>query len=210
MDISSSHLHNQPSDYDSGKACHVSALILSDDHRCQPQYARDLLHESVLHSHEVPMSKLSKGAFQKLPMHLDDSTSFRLDELWPTPSEEIMEKNVSLHFSSEKFQKLPMHLDDASSVTVIDELQPPKSEEISERYALSKIRQVHSFKLGWYTWKTTLQVALMISRLKIHEIVMKELKSIYLDDAIEKAMTMKQSLRRYQSGKKVVLNVSDN
>lgn len=121
-----------------------------------------------------------------------------------------MEKNVSLHFSSEKFQKLPMHLDDASSVTVIDELQPPKSEEISERYALSKIRQVHSFKLGWYTWKTTLQVALMISRLKIHEIVMKELKSIYLDDAIEKAMTMKQSLRRYQSGKKVVLNVSDN
>ncbi|KAL0361967.1 UNVERIFIED_CONTAM: Histone-lysine N-methyltransferase ATXR7 [Sesamum radiatum] len=112
-----------------------------------------------------------------------------------------MEQDVLLHFTKGSFQKLAMHLDDASSIAVIDELRPPQSEEITERCALSQIGQVQSFKLDGRAWKTTFQVALMISRLRIHDHVMKTFESLY-DDAIEKAITTTCSFRRYESPNK--------
>ncbi|KAI3465512.1 hypothetical protein Pfo_022175 [Paulownia fortunei] len=197
--LDSSHRHNHTSGYDPHKALHVSAIILSDDRRCPPQFAKYPLNQSFVHRHEVSMTNLSKGAFQKLPMHLDDPTSSKVDELWPALSEESMEQNVVIHFSRGKFQKLPMHLDDASSIAVIDELRPPQSEEITEHCALSQIWQIESLKLDGHVCKTTFQVALMISRLRIYDSVMRKLKSLYFDDAVEKAIIMMYSLRRYES-----------
>lgn len=206
----SSHLHNHTSGYDSYKALHVSARILSDDHQCPPQFKKNPLHQSVVHHPEVSMTDLSKGAFQKLPVHLDDPTSIEVDELCPDLSEERMEQNVLLHFSRGGFQKLPMHLDDASNIAFSDELRPPQSEEINEHCALSQIWQVKSFKLDVHTWKTTLQVALMISRLRIYDSVMRKLKPLYFDDVIEKSITMTCSLTRYESGNKVGIRVPDS
>ncbi|KAL8058173.1 hypothetical protein ABFS82_03G001300 [Erythranthe guttata] len=201
----SSDLLNQTTEYDSQEAFHVSALIEVDDDRCPAQYPKDPLHQRVLHLPNVSLTNLSKGAFQKLPMHLDDAT-VDLDELWPAACEESMEQNVSSHFSSEKFRNLPMHLDDASTIPVIDELRPPQSKEVTEHYASSQICRLPLFKLGGHAWKTTFQVALMISRVRIYDCVMRKIKSICLDDAIEKAVTMMQSMRRNESGKKGTMN----
>ncbi|PIN01171.1 Histone-lysine N-methyltransferase [Handroanthus impetiginosus] len=208
--LNSSHMQNHTSGYDSPKAVHASVLILSDGHQCPPQFRRYLLHQSVVQGQEVRMTNLSKGVFQKLPMHLDDSASIEVDEFCPAHNEESIEQNVPLHFSKGGFQKLPVHLDDASSIAVIDELRPPRSEEIVERCALSQIREVESFKLDRHMWKTTFQVALMISRLRIYDCVMRKLKSLYFDDAIQKAMISICSLRRYESRNKGALCMANN
>ncbi|KAK6160903.1 hypothetical protein DH2020_004284 [Rehmannia glutinosa] len=200
--LDSSHRRNHTHGYGSQKDLHVSAVILSDDRGCPSQFTKYPLLQSFVHSHEVSMTNLSKGVFQKLPMHLDDKTSIVVDELWPTLPEESMEQNVAVLFSREIFKRLPVHLDDAYSNAVIDELRPPQSEEITEYCALSQILRVESFKLDGYVSKTTFQVALMISRLKIYECVMRKLKSLYIDDAIEKYIIMTHSLRGYESGYK--------
>ncbi|KAG8373274.1 hypothetical protein BUALT_Bualt11G0006800 [Buddleja alternifolia] len=199
--LSSSDLHNHTSGYDSQKALHVSEHLLSDERQCTSQFAKVPLHQSFVHRHEVFMTNLSKGAFQKLPVHLDDAI-IEVDELWPAPSEENMEQNVPLHFSRGQFQNVPMHLDDSSSIAVIDELRPLQFKEITERCALSQIWEVQSFKLHGQARKTMFQVALMLSRQRIYDWVMRKLKSLYVDDAIRKAMTMSSSLRRYKSSNK--------
>ncbi|KAG8373275.1 hypothetical protein BUALT_Bualt11G0006900 [Buddleja alternifolia] len=199
--LSSSDLHNHTSGYDSQKALHVSEHLLSDERQCTSQFAKVPLHQSFVHRHEVFMTNLSKGAFQKLPVHLDDAI-IEVDELWPAPSEENMEQNVPLHFSRGQFQNLSMHLDDSSSIAVIDELRPLQFKEITERRALSQIWEVQSFKLHGQARKTMFQVALMLSRQRIYDWVMRKLKSLYVDDAIRKAMTMSSSLRRYKSSNK--------
>ncbi|KAL0313799.1 UNVERIFIED_CONTAM: Histone-lysine N-methyltransferase ATXR7 [Sesamum angustifolium] len=192
----SSHLPNHTGGYNSHK---ISTLLLSDDRQHPPQLAKNLSDQSAIHCHEVSMTTLSKSAFQKLPMHLDDPTDIEVDELCPALSEESMEEDVL--FSKGSFQKLAMHLDDASSIAVIDELRPPQSEEITEHCALSQIGQVQSFKVDGHAWKTTFQVALMISRLRIYDYVMKKFESLY-DDAIDKAITATCSFRRSESPNK--------
>ncbi|XP_011083268.1 histone-lysine N-methyltransferase ATXR7-like isoform X2 [Sesamum indicum] len=194
----SSHLPNHTGGYNSQK---IPTLLFSDDRQHPPQLVKNLSDQSVIHCHEVSVTTLSKSAFQKLPMHLDDPTGIEVDELCPALSEESMEEDVLLHFSKRSFQKLTMHLNDASSIAVIDELRPPQSEEITERCSLSQIGQVQSFKLDGHAWKTTFQVALMISRLRIYDYVMKKFESLY-DDAIEKAITATCSFRRYESPNK--------
>ncbi|XP_011083373.1 histone-lysine N-methyltransferase ATXR7 [Sesamum indicum] len=197
----SSHLPNHTGGYNSEK---IPTLLFSDDRQHPPQLVKNRSDQSVIHCHEVSMTTLSKSAFQKLPMHLDDPTGIEVDELCPALSEESMEEDVLLHFSKRPFQKLTMHLDDASTIAVIDELRPPQSEEIIERCALSQIGQVQSFKLDGHAWKTTFQVALMISRLRIYDYVMKKFESL-CDDAIEKAITATCSFRRYESPNKVTV-----
>ncbi|KAG8377169.1 hypothetical protein BUALT_Bualt08G0000100 [Buddleja alternifolia] len=199
--LSSSDLHNHTSGYDSQKALHVSEHLLSDERQCTSKFAKVRLHQSFVHRHEVFMTNLSKGAFQKLPVHLNDAI-IEVDELWPAPSEENMEQNVPLHFSRGQFQNLPMHLDDSRSIAVIDELRPLQFKEITEHCALSQIWEVQSFKLHGQARKTMFQVALMLSRQRIYDWVMRKLKSLYVDEAIRKAMTMSSSLRRYKSSNK--------
>ncbi|KAL0440577.1 UNVERIFIED_CONTAM: Histone-lysine N-methyltransferase ATXR7 [Sesamum latifolium] len=194
----SSHLPNHTGGYNSQK---VSTHLLSDDCQHPPQLAKNLSDQSLIHCHEVSTTTSSKSAFEKLPMHLDDPTGIEVEELCPSLSEESMEQDVLLHFTKGSFQKLAVHLDDASSIAVIDELRPPQSEEITESCTLSQIGQVQSFKLDGHAWKTTFQVALMISRLRIYDYVMKTFESLY-DDAIEKAITATCSFRRYESPNK--------
>ncbi|KAL6571940.1 hypothetical protein OROMI_012898 [Orobanche minor] len=193
----SSYRHNHRSSYGQNTS-HVSAVMSSYDRRCPPQFTNLPLHQGLVHHHEVSMMNLSKGAFLKLPMHLDDRISTEVDELWPTLPEESI--NFVLYFSRRKFEKLPVHLEDDSSVSVIDALRPPQSEEITEHRALSQIPKIESCKLDGQVLKTTFQIALMLSRLRIYDCVMSKLKSLYIDNAIEKAMIITCSLRGYTSG----------
>ncbi|KAL8523875.1 hypothetical protein ACS0TY_013726 [Phlomoides rotata] len=198
----SSHLQNHKSGYDSHNGHYVSALILSDDHHCPPQIERNALNQTTVHCHGVSMANAPKGAFQKLSMHIDDPTCTEVDELCPDLSEDRMEQNDSLRFPRGEFQELPMHLDDTCHTLDDSELRPPQSEETSEDFALSKSCLVQPFKLEGHSWKTTLQVALMISRLRIHDSVMRTSRSLYFDDVIEKAVTRTCYLRKYESGNK--------
>ncbi|KAL3618427.1 hypothetical protein CASFOL_038748 [Castilleja foliolosa] len=196
--LDSSHRNDCTSAYGK-KDFHVSAFILSDDRRCPPQSTNHPLHQCVAHRHEVSLTNLSKDAFQKLPVHLDDRDNTEVDEFCPTLHEESMRKNDVLHFPRREFDKLPVHLEDANRSVVIDELRPPQYEEISERCSLSQILQVESLKLNGQFLKTSFQIALMTSRMKIHDCVMSELKSQYIDDAIAKAIKRPCSSWRYRS-----------
>lgn len=185
------------------------AHTLSDDQLCPAQSEKHPLHQTVVLSHEVSMENVPKVAFQKLRIHLDDPTSSEADELCPSLCEEDTVLNVPLDFSRVKFQNLPVHLEDASNLAVSDELRPPKFEELTEHCALSPIRQVKAFKLDEHTWKTSFQVALMISRLRIYDSVIRTLRPLYSDNVIEKAITMAFSLRSHESGNHVSFTVPD-
>lgn len=178
----------------------MSAFILSDDHHCPPQNEKYASHQTTVHHHGVSMTDVPKGAFQKLCMHIDDPTCTEVDELCPDLSVERLEC-----FPRGEFQELPMHLNDSCNILDDGELRPPQSEETSEDCTLSKSWQVKPFKLDGRLWKTTLQVALMISRLRIHDSVMRTLRPLYIDDVIEKTVTRTCYLRRYESRNKVGL-----
>ncbi|GER31996.1 histone-lysine N-methyltransferase SETD1B [Striga asiatica] len=188
VSLKSSHLHGNISAYGQ-KSFYNSAVMLSNAGQ-----VTKLLSQGGVHRHEVSMTNLSKGLFRKLPMHLDDQTSTEVDELWPAQPEESVEQNVPLHFSRREFEKLPVHLEDGSDIAVADGLRPPEVEEITH-CASSHTLLVESFKLDEQVSKTIFQVALMISRQKIYECVRSKLKSLYIDDAIEKAITMTCSFR---------------
>ncbi|KAL3830573.1 hypothetical protein ACJIZ3_019375 [Penstemon smallii] len=173
------------SELDSHKANEVSEGLSSDDRQCAAQVARQPLNQSVVHYHEVSMTNLSKSAFHKLPMHIDDVTCTEVDELSPDPCRESMEQYYPLHLS---FQKLPMHSDESSAIASIDELRPPQSAEVIEHCALSQIRKVHSFELGEHIWKTTFQVALMTTRQRLYDCVMGHFKPLYVNEAIDKSI----------------------
>lgn len=198
--LCSSHLHNHTSEYDSHKALCALAPILPDDHLCPPESEKHPLHRSVVHSHEVSMANVPKVAFQKLRIHLDDPTSVEVNELCPCLCEENPVLNVPLDFSRGKFQNLPAHLHDASNAAVSVELQPPQYEELTEHCTLSPNCLVKSSKLDGHTWKTSFQVALMISRLRIYDSVIRTLRPFYSDSAIEKAIAVACSRRRYELG----------
>lgn len=176
---------------------------LSDGHLCPAQNERHHLHQSVVLNDEVSMANVPKAVFQRLHMHLDDTTSTEVDELCPRLCEENAAINVPLDLSRGVFQSLPVHLEGASYLADSDELQPPKSEELTEHFKLSPICHVKASKLDAHTWKTSLQVALMISRSKIYESVVGTLRPLYSDNVIEKAITMSCSLRSYGLGKNV-------
>lgn len=198
-----SHLDNHTSEYESRKALCASVPTLSDDHLCPAQNEKHRLHQRVVLNHEVSMVNVPKAAFQKLHIHLDDTTSIEVDELCPRLCEEDAVINVPLDLSRGIFQNLPVHLEGASYEADSDELQPPKSEELTEHCKLSPICHVKASKLDVHAWKTSLQVALMISRMKIYESVIRTLGPVYSDNIIEKAITMSCSLRSYESVKNV-------
>lgn len=195
--LCSSHLHNNTSEYDSHKAPSALAPILPD-HLCPPESEQNPLHQGVVHSHEVSVANVPKVAFQKLRIHLDDPTSVEVDELCPRLCEENPVLHVPLDFSRRRFQNLPVHLHEAVS----DELQPPQNEELTEHRALSPNYSVKSSQLDEHTWKTSFQVALMMSRLRIYDSVIRTLRPIYSDSAIEKAIAVTCSRRRYELGSK--------
>ncbi|KAH6764902.1 SET domain protein 25 [Perilla frutescens var. hirtella] len=197
--VCSSHLPNHTSECDSHKALYDLAPILSDDHLCPEQSEKHPLHQSDVARHEVSQENILKAAFQKLSMHLDDPTSVEVDELCPCLCEENTILNVSLDFSRGEFQNLPVHLYDGD-VAVSDELRPPQSEELTEHCALSPIHQVKSSKLDGHAWKTPLQVALMLSRLRIYDSVIRTLRPLYSDNDLDKAIEMACSRRRYELG----------
>ncbi|KAL1540305.1 [histone H3]-lysine(4) N-trimethyltransferase [Salvia divinorum] len=177
-----------------------SSPTWSDDHLGSAQSEKHPLHQTVALSHEVIMENVPKVAFQRLLIHSDDPTNIEVDELRPCLSEEDRVINVPLDFSRVEFQNLPVHLENASNVAVIDELQPPKSEELTEHCALSPISQVKVSKVYEHTWRTSLQVALMISRLRIYDSVMRTLRPSYSNDFIEKVITVACSLRSHELG----------
>lgn len=181
------------------------APILPDDHLCPPESEKKPLHRSVVHSHEVSIANVPKVAFQKLQIHLDDPTSVEVDELCPRLCEENPVSHVPLDFSRRRFQNLPVHLHEAVS----DELRPAQYEELTEHCTLSPNHLVKSSKLDGHTWKTSFQVALMLSRLRIYDSVIRTLRPIYSDSAIEKAIAVACSRRRYELGSKVSFTVLD-
>ncbi|CAA0806963.1 Histone-lysine N-methyltransferase ATXR7 [Striga hermonthica] len=195
VSLKSSHLHGNISAYGQ-KSFYNSAVMLSNAGQ-----VTKLLSQGGVHHHEVSMTNLSKGVFGKLPMHLNDQTSTEVDELWPSQPEESVEQNVPLHFSRREFEKLPVHLEDGSDIAVVDGLRPPELEEITY-CASSHTLLVESFKLDEQVSKTIFQVALMIIRQRLYECVRRKLKSLYIDDAIEKALTMTCSFRGIASGSK--------
>lgn len=203
-----SHLHNHTSEYQSHKASCASAPTLSDDQLYPAQSEKHPLRQSVL-IHEVSMENVPKVAFQKLRIHLDDPTSSEADELCPSLCEEDTVLNAPLNFSRGKFQNLPVHLEGAGNLAVSDELRPPNSDNLTEHCALSPIRGVKAFKLDDYAWKTSLQVALMISRLRIYDSVIRTLRPLYSHTIIEKAIAMACSLRSHELGNNVSFMVPD-
>ncbi|XP_042015805.1 histone-lysine N-methyltransferase ATXR7-like isoform X3 [Salvia splendens] len=178
-----------------------SSPTWSDDHLGSAQSIKHPLHQTVALSHEVIMENVPKVAFQKLLIHSDDPTNIEVDELCPCLSEEDRVINGPPDISREQFQNLPVHLENASNVAVSDELRPPKSEELTEHCALSPITQVKASKVDEHTRRTSLQVALMISRLKIYDSVMRTWRPLYSNDFIEKAITVACSLRSHELGK---------
>ncbi|XP_047954287.1 histone-lysine N-methyltransferase ATXR7 isoform X1 [Salvia hispanica] len=174
-----------------------SSPTWSDDHLGSAQTKKYPLPQTVALSHEVIMPKV---AFQKLLIHSDDPTNIEVDELCPCLSEEDRVINGPLDISRVQFQHLPVHLENASNVAVSDELRPPKSEELTEHCALSPISQVNASKVDEHTRRTSLQVALMISRLRIYDSVMRTWRPSYSNDFIEKAITVACSLRSHELG----------
>ncbi|XP_042014413.1 histone-lysine N-methyltransferase ATXR7-like isoform X4 [Salvia splendens] len=177
-----------------------SSPTWSDDHLGSAQSKKHPLHQTVALSHEVIMENVPKVAFQKLLIHSDDPTNIEVDELCPCLSEEDRVINGPLDISRVQFLNLPVHLENASNVAVSDELQPPKSEELTEHCALSPISQVNASKVDEHTRRTSLQVALMISRLRIYDSVMRTWRPSYSNDFIEKAITVACSLRSHELG----------
>ncbi|XP_051137719.1 histone-lysine N-methyltransferase ATXR7 isoform X2 [Andrographis paniculata] len=200
-----SHLHN----HDTEEDIHVSAQILSNDPQCQSKLVKHPSHKKTDHSCQISATNLSRAAFQKLPVHLDDSPSVEVDELFPDLLEENRKQNLLLHCRRE-FQNLPMHLDNVSDsvdIEVVDELRPPKSAEVTKQCVLPPTREVSSLQLDCPTLKTTYQVALMMSRSRIHECIVQKLKSLYFDDAIEKALKSTCFPKRYRSTSKVTVDL---
>ncbi|XP_073139885.1 histone-lysine N-methyltransferase ATXR7 isoform X2 [Henckelia pumila] len=189
---------DQSSGFDSSKAPHVSKLSPADDvgYACKSAGAQ-LCHDAF-NSPEVFITSLSKGAFQKLPVHLDDKNNVEVDRLRPVLYEETMEHCSLSRFSLEAFQNLPVHVNDACDIQV-DGLRPPQLEGFTDFSTLSQICQAPSFEKYEQTWKTALQVVLMISRERIYQSVMSGLKQLYVDDTIEKEIMMWLSSRKLES-----------
>ncbi|XP_073286262.1 uncharacterized protein [Primulina huaijiensis] len=186
---------DQSSGFDSSKALYVAKLSPSDDFGYTCQSAEAQLCQDAFHCPEGSMNNSSKNTFQKLPAHVDDRNNVEVDGLRPFLYEETMEHCSSSQFSREAFQNLPVHVNDACNIEA-DGLRPPLLEEFTEPSTLSQICQAPSFEKYEQTWKTALQVLLMMSRERIYQSFMSGLKQLYVNDIIEKEITMWLSSRR--------------
>ncbi|KZV31343.1 hypothetical protein F511_05447 [Dorcoceras hygrometricum] len=195
---------DQSSGCDSSKSLCVSDLSKSDDFGYACQSAEAKLCQDAFHSPAVFMTNFSKSAFKKLPVHLDDRDNVEVDVLRPVSSEETMAHISFSQFSQEAFQNLPVHINDACSIE--DGLRPPQLEEYTDLWTLTQICQAPSFEKYGETWKTTLQVVLMMSRERIYQSVMSGLKQIYVNDTIEKKIRMRLTSRRLESSNPKLYN----